>query len=140
MSLRALCAIAIALVTFGLSAASVVSAGDLLVSSRFSSRVIRYDAATGTFVSVFAIGHGVANPNGIAYGPDGNLYVGNGDEGRVLKFDGQTGDYLGDFITPATPGGLTNCRAIVFGPDGNLYVNSGSTSKVLAYDGRTGAF
>ena len=107
MSLRALCAIAIALVTFGLSAASRVSAGDLLISSRFNSRVLRYDAATGTFVSVFAAGHDLANPNGIAYGPDGNLYVGNGDEGRVLKFDGQTGDFLGSFVTPETPGGLS---------------------------------
>jgi hypothetical protein len=57
-----------------------------------------------------------------------------------LKFDGQTGDYLGDFVTPATPGGLAGARAIAFGPDGNLYVDSGATNNVLAYDGATGAF
>jgi len=119
---------------------SRLTAGDLLVSSRFNSHVLRYDATTGRFVGVFASGYGMANPNGIAYGPDGNLYVGNGDEARVLKFDGQTGDFLGSFVTPATGGGLANCRAIAFGPDGNLYVDSGSTNQVLAYDGRTGAF
>ncbi len=128
------------LVAIGLSPASPVTAGDLLISSRFNSRVLRYDAITGTFVGVFGFGHDLANPNGIAYGPDGNLYVGNGDEARVLKFDGQSGDFLGSFVTPATPGGLTNCRALAFGPDGNLYVDSGSNDKVLAYDGKTGAF
>jgi streptogramin lyase len=140
MSLRARCGVAFALVTIVASPTSGVRAGDLLVSSRFNSHVLRYNAATGGFVSVFAAGFGMANPNGIAYGPDGNLYVGNGDEGRVLKFDGQTGDFLGSFVTPETPGGLAGCRAIAFGPDGNLYVDSGATDNVLAYDGVTGAF
>src|SRR5438552_2151133 len=140
MSARRYSRIAIAVGVVCLVSAAGARAGDLLVSSRFSSKVLRYDAQTGSFIGVFATGHGMANPNGIAYGPDGNLYVGNGDEARVLRFDGQTGDYLGDFITPATPGGLMNCRAIAFGPDGNLYVDSGSNSLVIAYDGRTGAF
>jgi streptogramin lyase len=140
MSLRVIRAIAFAVLTIGLGPAPGILAGDLLVSSRFNSHVLRYNAATGAFVAVFAAGQGMANPNGIAYGPDGNLYVGNGDEGRVLKFDGQTGDFLGSFVTPATPGGLTGCRAIAFGPDGNLYVDSGATDNVLEYDGATGAF
>jgi len=122
------------------TATSRIAAGDLLVSSRFNSHVLRFDAATGRFVGVFASGYGMANPNGIAYGPDGNLYVGNGDQPRVLKLDGQTGEFLGNFVTTATRGGLANCRAIAFGPDGNLYVDSGANDVVLAYDGRTGAF
>jgi sugar lactone lactonase YvrE len=140
MNLRANAAVAFALATIGLFPAPLLRAGDLLVSSRFNSRVLRYNAATGTFVAVFAAGHGLANPNGIAIGPDGNLYAGNGDEGRVLEFDGQSGDYLGDFVTPQTPGGLAGARGIAFGPDGNLYVDSGATNNVLAYDGKTGAF
>src|SRR5262245_16342204 len=135
MSMKARCAIAFVLATIGVPPASRVLAGDLLVSSRFNSRVLRYSATTGPFVSVFAAGHDLANPNGIAFGADGNLYVGNGDEGRILKFDGQTGDFLGAFVTPATPGGLAGARAIVFGPDGNLYVDSGATNNVLVYDG-----
>src|SRR6185436_467470 len=128
MRLRARSVVVLTLATIVLSPASTLSAGDLLVSSRFNSRVLRYNAATGTFVGVYASGWGVANPNGIAFGPDGNLYVGNGDEGRVLKFDGQSGDFLGSFVTPSTPGGLAGCRAILFGPDGNLYVDSGATN------------
>jgi streptogramin lyase len=138
--MRAFCVLAFAVAACGLPPSSIVCAGDLLVSSRFNSHVLRYDANTGTFVGVFASGHGMANPNGIAYGPDGNLYVANGDEGRVLRFDGQTGDFLGSFVSPSTPGGLASPRAIAFGPDGNLYVDSGGTNNVLAYDGATGAF
>ena len=60
--------------------------GDLLVSSRFTDNVLRYDAHTGAFKGVFAAGNGLDNPNGIAYGPDERLYVGLGDVARVLRF------------------------------------------------------
>lgn len=113
---------------------------DLLVSSRFANAVLRYDANTGAFKGVFASGSGLANPNGIAYGPDGNLYVGMGDTGVVKRFNGQTGAYIDDFVTTTDNGGLNACRAIAFGPAGDLYVNSGTTDQVLRYDGSTGAF
>ena len=112
---------------------------DLLVSSRFANIVIRYDGQTGAFKNVFASGNGLANPNGIAYGPDNNLYVGLGDTGVVKRFDGQTGAFLGDFVSGGA-GGLLGCRAIAFGPDNNLYVNNGAGNTVLKYDGSTGAF
>lgn len=118
---------------------SFCQAGDLLVSSRFSNNVLRYDRLTGTFKGVFASGNGLANPNGIAYGPDGNLYVGLGDTGRIMKFHGQTGSYLGDFVNTAEAG-FSGCRAIAFGPDGNLYVAGANINSVLRFDGNTGAF
>jgi len=111
-------------------------AGDLLVSSRFSNNILRY-TSTGAFVGVFA---SCNNPNGIVYGPDGNLYVALGDEPRILKLDGQTGALISEFVNPSTPGGLASPRAIAFGPDGNLYVCSGASDQVLAYSGATGAF
>lgn len=117
-----------------------VQARDVLLSSRFSNAVLRYDGQTGAFIGVFATGNGLANLNGIAYGSDGHLYVVNGDVSRVLRFHGQTGAFLGEFITPATPGGLVSGRAIAFGPDGNLYICSGGTNQVLAYSGTTGEF
>ena len=113
--------------------------GDLLVSSRFSNNVLRYDRLTGAPKGVFASGHGLANPNGIAYGPDGHLYVGLGDTGRIMRFDGQSGAYIDDFVN-TSEGGFSGCRAIAFGPDGDLFVAAANISSVLRFDGATRAF
>lgn len=118
---------------------ALAQTGDLLVSSRFSNNVLRYDRLTGAFKGVFASGNGLANPNGIAYGPDGNLYVGLGDTGRIMKFHGQTGAYLSDFVN-TSEAGFSGSRAIAFGPDGNLYVAGANINSVLRFDGATGAF
>lgn len=128
------------LVILFLASVNAARAGDLLVASRFSNNILRYDGVTGAFKEVFASGNGLANPNGIAFGPDGNLYAGLGDEPRVLRFHGRTGAFLGEFVGPSAPGGLINCRAIVFGPDHHLYVASGSGDQVLKYHGATGEF
>lgn len=119
--------------------AGVARARDLLVSSRFSDNVLRY-STTGEPLGVFASGHGMDNPNGIAYGPDGHLYVGLGDTGRIMVFDGQSGTFLRDLVTPATSGGLLACRAIAFLPGGDLLVNDGAGDRVMRYDATTGAF
>jgi len=86
--------------------------------------------------------------------PQGTFLVGNSRGNNVLRFDGNTGNFLGEFISPGS-GGLSNPDTIVFGPDGNgddksdIYVASGedpgnpaepTASAVLRYDGITGAF
>lgn len=119
--------------------AAPAAARDLLVSSRFSNTIIRYNDATGALVRTFASGPELQNPNGIAYGPDGNLYVGLGDAGAILRYNGQTGAFIDTFV-PAGLGGLASVRDIAFGPDGNLYADSGTTKQVLRYSGSTGAF
>ena len=108
---------------------------NVLVSSRYSNSILRYDAESGAFKGVFANGPEVLNPNGLAYGPDGNLYAGLGDVGVVLRLDGQTGALIDKFIDSTA---FSGARAIVFGPDGDLYVAAGSISKILRFDGRTG--
>lgn len=124
---------------------SLISSGhnwshaDVLVSSRFSNNVLRYDRDTGAFIDVFAQGPELQNPNGIAFGADGNLYVGLGDSGGILRYDGGTGAFLGTFVASGS-GGLGGVRDIVFGPGGDLFVASGTTDRVLRYDGTTGAF
>lgn len=111
---------------------------DLLVSSRFTDNILRYDGLTGDFLGVFASGNGLDNPNGIAFGPDGSLYVAQGDAGSVLRFD-SSGGFLGTFVAPGF-GGLADPRDLAFGPDGNLYVCSGSTGQVLRFAGGSGDF
>ena len=113
------------------------SAQDVLISSRFSNNILRY-SKSGAFLGVFASGNGLANPNGIAFGPDRNLYAGLGDTGVVMRFHGRTGAFIDQFVSGGL-GGLTGCRAIVFGPDGDLYVAAGPNNKVLRYEAETGA-
>ena len=115
--------------------------------------VLRYDGDTGAFIDNFAVGGNLASPRGIIFGPDGNLYVADRKfigqdwqlEGRVARFDGTTGAYLGDFV-PLGSGGLSVPTQLVFGPSVedsgrlDLYVVSTGTDSVLRYDGTTGAF
>jgi hypothetical protein len=111
-----------------------------------TSSVLRFDGTTGTFLGVVADSSQVSSPRGIVFGPDGNLYVAEGEgPGTVLRFDGMTGAFIDDFV-PTSSGGLSDPTSMVFGPDGNndgkldLYVGNGATSSVLRYDGTTGAF
>ncbi len=126
-------------VTAALVSGHARAAQDVLVSSRFSNNVLRYDALTGESRGVFAAGPELANPNGIAYGPDGHLYVGLGDGNAVLRYDGRSGAFIDSFTEPGA-GGLSSVRDIVWGPDGDLYVASAANDSVLRFDGDSGAF
>ena len=115
--------------------------------------VLRYDGTTGAFIDRFATGGDLASPRGIIFGPDGNLYVADRKyigrdwslEGRVARFDGTTGQYLGDFVALGS-GGLSVPTQLVFGHSVedpgrlDLYVVSTGTHSVLRYHGTTGAF
>ncbi|MCP3962133.1 MAG: DUF11 domain-containing protein [bacterium] len=81
---------------------------------------------------------GVVSPEGLTFGPDGNLYVVSRDTNQVLRYNGATGVFSGIFVDVA--GGLSLARGLVFGPDGNLYVCNQGTGQVRRYNGTTGAF
>jgi DNA-binding beta-propeller fold protein YncE len=68
-----------------------------------------------------------------------DLLVSNVGSNTVLRYNGQTGASVGQFVTPGS-GGLSAPWGVVFGPDGNLYVSSGLNDRVLRYDGQTGQF
>src|SRR5262249_1445278 len=70
---------------------------------------------------------------------DGNLYVASQSGGGILRYDGQTGQFIDTFIQPGESGPLY-AYALTFGPDGNLYVGSagGSLAGILPYNGHTG--
>jgi len=119
-----------------LTVAMAVPAQNLLVASRYTDNVLEYDS-NGKFVRTFATGGGLKNPVGLTFGPDGHLYVGSGDTGKVLKYDGKTGKFLGVF---ADGGGLVGVRNLNFGPRGNLFVCSGPKNQVLEYEQKTGRF
>src|SRR5262245_4373885 len=84
--------------------------------------VLRFEGPSGpnpgAFLGTFVAGGsgGLASPNGILFGPDGDLYVassalaGHGalparpGTSQVLRYDGTTGAFLGTFVTPDSGG------------------------------------
>jgi DNA-binding beta-propeller fold protein YncE len=115
---------------------------NLFVSSNLTNQVLEYEGTTGAFISPFfpAGNGGLDEPQGLAFGPNGNLFV-SSLSGQVLEYGGTTGTFIGPFVS-AGSGGLAFPTGLVFGPNRNLFVSSFSieTNQVLEYDGTTGAF
>jgi len=104
--------------------------------------VMRFDGKTGAFLGVFASGNGLCGPQGVRFGPDGNLYVSDvanrsGGAGQVLRFDGKTGGFIDAFVPPN--GTIIDPAGLAFGPDNNLYVATG-VGTIARFDGQTGDF
>ena len=68
-----------------------------------------------------------------------DLLIGSPDTNSVLRFDGDTGALIGDFVAPGA-GGLQHPGGLAFGPDGLLYVSDAVGNKVLRFHGESGAF
>src|SRR5207253_1000711 len=95
--------------------------GDVGTVARGGTAIRRYDGHTGAAMDVFvATGAGGASqpgdPQFLAFGPDGNLYVAsaeNNGNGSVLRYDGHTGAFLGAFVATGT-GGISGPRTLLF--------------------------
>jgi hypothetical protein len=62
-------------------------------------------------MGIFASGNGLDIPHDVDFGPDGNLYVSSIGSNSVLRFHGQSGEYLG---VAATGSGLDIPTYIAF--------------------------
>ena len=71
---------------------------------------------------------------GIVFGPDGNLYAAGSRSDNVVRFNGQTGEFMDVFASE----GLDGPNSLRFGPDGNLYVTSDTNDRLIRFDGQTG--
>ena len=114
------------------------ASADLFVAAASNNSVMRFDETDGTFLGTFVApgSGGLANPQGIAFGPDGHLYVASQGSNNVLKFDGQTGASLGVFASVSG----TSWPAEINFRDGMMYMSDfGISGSVYRFDAGTGA-
>jgi hypothetical protein len=84
------------------------------VSSFDTDSVLRFHGTTGAFLGTFATGGGLDAPSGLAFGPDGNLYVSGFVSNNVVRYNGLTGAAIGVF---ASGGGLEGTTYLIFTPE-----------------------
>ena len=120
--------------------------GNLYVADGFfgTNSILRFNGTSGRFMGVFARSSEIRQPSRIAFGRNGDLYVGNANSSDVLRFHGTTGlpypapGRGGAVFVSGTPGPYNTI--ITVAPDGSLLVSSGAAPGIRRYDQRTGAF
>jgi DNA-binding beta-propeller fold protein YncE len=117
--------------------------GQLYVSCTLNHSIEHFDPTTtdhlGSFVGPGS--GGLLSPRGLAFGPNGNLFVSNGSF-EIVEFDGSTGVPVGppSFVdTGGNGGGAIDPYGLRF-RQGVLYVASFIHDEVKAFDATTGAF
>jgi len=79
---------------------------------------------------------------GMAFGPDGNLYLTDPEDNSIHRYQGPFGENPGDFIdtfVASSSGGLADPQTLRFGTDGDIYVVSGnSRDRILHFQGPLG--
>ncbi len=106
--------------------------------------VVKFDTTTGAYqVVAFNNGDGIADPGetadlhrpeGLTFGPDGNLYVTSfradaTDTDKILAFSGKTGQLQHEINLDAVGGDRAFAQAILFGPGGALRADLGHWSR-----------
>lgn len=118
-----------------------VPAAEVLVSSRNTHSVKRYDFVTGAFLGDFVQpgSGGLSFPQEVLLHSDGSLLVTGRGQTAVKRYHRETGAYLGNFTTGYP---LDNPTKTTRGPDGLLYVSQWGTTqnKVARFDAESGAF
>ena len=107
------------------------------IVGRFDGRTGLQDLFADPFGSFVPRGGFTLGAYGMAFGPDGNLYISDFGQNSIQRFQGPYGASPGAFIdTFVTPGsaGLREPSRLVFGPDSNLYVVAQGRS-VLRFQG-----
>ena len=119
---------------------------DIFALQRQSPEIFRYSENTPALAGTSFSPDNSESFDGLAFGPDGNFYVVDNvlGDGRVLRFNGQTGAFIDRFVDYQPGRALYSPRGVAFGPDGQLYVGSATTNyqgcEVMRFNGQTGAF
>ena len=84
----------------------------------------------GLFVRSFGAGSGLSAPSGLAFGPDGHLYVTSRGNGKVIEFNA-AGNKVGELVLN---GGAADPVSLQFGPDGHLFVLDALVPALYEFD------
>ena len=88
---------------------------------------------SGTYVGVFASGGGLSTPEGLAYGPNGNLFVMSYANGCILQYNGTTGAFINCITND--PSGANTGIGLKFSPDGkNMFVTNFNSNNIQEYN------
>ena len=112
-----------------------------LVTSSKNNLIFRYQYhpdSGSTFKDLFVNDEKIKNPQNLIFGPDENLYVASFDTDEILRFDGQTGEFIDVF---ASSGGLNGPIGMVFDKSNSrFFVSSYNSDQIFQYDSNTGEF
>lgn len=111
----------------------LLPSGNMLLVA-FDKPQVREIAADGTDLGPFTSGLDLVGPTNIWRHPNGDLLVADWSTGRIERFNGTTGVYIGPFIT-----GLAQPEGWTIGPDGVLYIAEWTGNRVRRFDAITGA-
>ncbi|WP_129690884.1 hypothetical protein [Gottfriedia acidiceleris] len=124
----------------------------LYIGDGSDNTVKTFDGKTGRFLGSFVASdcNCLFGPRGLIFDHSDNLLVTNQNVGQpqnggVLKFNGQTGQFLGQLVDPNEPNAPFAPRGIVLSKQNILFVadlieSNGLNGEVRTYDGTTGAF
>jgi len=100
----------------------------LFVTSYGTDEVLEFDP-DGNLVGSLDAGGGLSGPEGLAFGPNGDLFVACSVSSRVVQID-PSGAVIHNF----THADLTGAMGITFGPDGRLVVTSLGPRKIVEFE------
>ena len=122
---------------------------------RLGGQIFVFDPETFDFLGVFIDDpdggvDALNRPDGIVFGPDGNLYVASfranaSDADAIRIYDGHTGVFIKEIELSTPPAPRAFAQGLLFGPDGKLFVpisgnDATTTGRIRKYDVETGTF
>jgi outer membrane protein assembly factor BamB len=129
----------VALVLLLTSAASA----EMLVSDNFGSQVLRFNEQTGEYLGTLVpeMSGGLDGATGMWIGLDGRLWVTSQNSGDILRYDLDSGEFLGVFFAsdPDAPE-LLGPSDLRLGPQNQLFVSQFASASVVTLDPLTGAY